>query len=208
MPFSGMTERKKNPTATRARLLQSAGDEFCRYGFQAARLNAIVEHSGITKGSLFHHFNGKDDLALQWLQETLPTMLESQWLQPLEQGADPLDVLKNILREQTRTIENQSAREFYGSPLATLAASITPEDLALQEAMRELQLTWHRAVSEALARGQKERLVHSAIQPSDEAHLIISLSIGLELHVKSHGTTVLPGFLRSALAYLDTLRPA
>jgi hypothetical protein len=51
-------------------------------------------------------------------------------------------------------------------------------------------------------------MVHPAIQPADEAHLIMSLSIGLELHAKSSGYSVVSGFLRSAIAYLDTLRPA
>lgn len=203
-----MTKRKRNPTATRARILESAGEEFCRYGFQAARLNAIVENSGITKGSLFHHFTGKDDLALQWLQETLPTLLNEKWIAPLDQCTDVIETLKSILREQTRSIEAQTTREFSGSPLASLAASITPDDTALRQAMGEIQQSWHRAISEALARGQQQQKVHQAIQASDEAHLIISMSIGLELHAKTHGLTVLAGFLRSAHAYLDTLRPA
>lgn len=203
-----MTQRKRNPIATRARILESAGEEFCRYGFQAARLNAIVENSGITKGSLFHHFAGKDDLALQWLQETLPALLNEKWIVPLATTTDPIDALKGILREQVREIDTQQAREFYGSPLTTLVASISSAEPALHHAMGEIQQFWHRAISEALTLGQKQQQVHHAIQAVDEAHLIISLSMGLELYAKTHGTAVLAGFLRSALAYLGTLRPA
>lgn len=208
MLYSAMATRTKNPAATRARILLSAGEEFRRYGFQAARLNAIVENSGITKGSLFHHFAGKDDLALQWLQETLPPLLDQQWLLPLQTTTEPLHVIKSILREQTRLIEATAAAEFFGSPLATLVTSIAPSDAALHRAMLEMHQQWQRALSEALLRGQQQRMVHSAIQPADEAHLIISLSLGLELHAKSSGLAVIPGFLRSAVAYLDTLRPA
>lgn len=203
-----MASRKKDPTATRARILQSAGEEFCRYGFQAARLNAIVENSGITKGSLFHHFSGKDDLALQWLNETLPVLLETQWITPLEQEKDPLAAMRNILREQTRGIEAQNASDFYGSPLATLAASVTVNEPSLHQALLEVHQVWHQTISNALARGQKAGLVHAAIQPNEEAHLMISLAIGIELHAKTHGPTMLAGLLRSAIAYIDTLRPA
>lgn len=208
MLYSGMATRTKNPAATRARILVSAGEEFCRFGFHAARLNTIVEHSGITKGSLFHHFSGKDDLALQWLQETVPPMLDQQWLSPLQDTTDPIQTIKGILREQTRIMESTAAAEFSGSPLATLVTSIAPSDAALHQAMKDLHQEWHRTLSDALQRGQQNRMVHSAIQPADEAHLIISLSMGLELHAKSSGFTVIPGFLRSAIAYLDTLRPA
>lgn len=203
-----MATRTKNPTATRARILISAGEEFRRFGFQAARLNAIVENSGITKGSLFHHFAGKDDLALQWLQETLPPLLDQQWLSPLKDTSDPIQTIKGLLREQTRVMESTSAADFTGNPLATLITSIAPSDAALHQAMFDLQQQWHRALSEALLRGQQQRMVHSAIQPAEEAHLIMSMSMGLELHAKCSGFAVIPGFLRSAIAYLDTLRPA
>lgn len=203
-----MTQRKKNPVATRARILESAGEEFCQFGFQAARLNAIVENSSITKGSLFHHFSGKDDLALQWLQETLPVLLQAEWIEPLQGSTDPIETIKHILRERVRKIEAESIRQFNGSPLATLAVSVSPAETALHQAMREIHQSWHRAISDALSTGQKQRQVHSAIQSADEAHLILSLAVGLELHAKTNGVGVLAGFLRSAVAYLDTLRPA
>lgn len=203
-----MSLRKKNPTATRARILLSAGEEFRRFGFQAARLNAIVENSGITKGSLFHHFAGKDDLAQQWMKETLPPLLDEQWLSPLRDATDPIQTIKGILREQARVVESTAASEFFGNPLAILIPSIAPSDDTLHQTMLDLQQQWHRSISEALLRGQQNRMVHPAIQPTDEAHLIMSLSIGLELHAKSSGYSVVSGFLRSAIAYLDTLRPA
>jgi hypothetical protein len=135
-------------------------------------------------------------------------LLDQQWLSPLQDTSDPIQTIKGLLREQTRVMESTSAADFTGNPLATLITSIAPSDAALHQAMHDLQQQWHRALSEALLRGQQHRMVHSAIQPAEEAHLIISMSIGLELHAKSSGFAVIPGFLRSAIAYLDTLRPA
>lgn len=203
-----MSTRKKNPIATRALILQHAGEEFCQFGFQAARVNAIVERAQVTKGSLFHHFSHKEDLCLQWLRETIPPLLEQQWLNRLAPSNEPLATLKEIIREQVRVIELMPEREFFGSPLATLGASIAPTDNALRAAIAEIYLTWHTGISEALRDGQKNRKVHSAIQASDEATLIISLSIGIELQARAAGSSICAGFLRSALAYLDTLRPA
>jgi TetR/AcrR family transcriptional regulator, transcriptional repressor for nem operon len=208
MIASVMTQRTKNPIATRARILQSAGEEYGRYGFQAARLNAIVENAGITKGSLFHHFSGKDDLALQWLRETLPPLLDEQWIQPLEAAQDPLLALKEILRKAASGIDAAYAQDRCGNPLATLAASVLPSEAALHQAMADIQQSWHRAVAEALARGQRDRSVHPAIAAAEEAHFILALAMGMELQVKTQGPAILGGLLRSAHAYLDTLRPA
>lgn len=202
-----MSTRKKNPSATRALILLHAGHEFCQFGFQAARVNAIVERAQITKGSLFHHFASKDELCQQWLKETLPPLLDTQWLAPLVHTPDPLATLKDIIREQVRVIETTAAREFYGNPLATLGSSIDPTDLTLKATMAEIIESWQQGISQALRDGQKNRKVHPAIQANDEATLIVALSIGIELQARAVGPTACAGFLRSSLAYLDTLRP-
>lgn len=201
-------KRTKNPTATRAKILQSAHEEFVRYGFQAARLNAIVENAGITKGSVFHHFSGKADLARQWLEETLPPILDECWAAIMESSSDPLASIKSILREQVRRIETTSSDDFHGSPLVTLIASVDQQDAELQSCMLHIQQKWHRMIADALSAGQKNSTVHHAIVPSEEAHLIMSISMGCELQAKIIGYSMLSGYLRSAFAYLDTLRPA
>lgn len=200
-----MEQRKKNPIATRARILQSAGAEYCRMGFQAARLNAIVENAGITKGSLFHHFSGKDDLARQWLQETLPLLLNRHWVTPLEQATNPLDALKQIFHESLAEAHESDPGMHC---VAKLMASIDESDKSLHEASIDIQHTWHRVVSEALLRGQREKLVHAAIVVGEEAHFIIGIAMGASLQSGFWGPGAQTGWLRSADAYLETLRPA
>lgn len=203
-----MSGRIKDPIATRSRIMRSAGEEYCRTGIQAARLNTIVEKSGITKGSLFHHFTGKDDLALQWINETLPEFLQDRWFKRLESAADELDALKEILHESAAAYE-QSFTTGQGTDfMATLLASVAPSDPLLHQAMMEIQQSWHRAVSEALERGKREKRIHAAIVAHDEAHFILSLVLGCELQIKTMGAAATAGWLRSANAYLDTLRPA
>lgn len=177
-------------------------------GIQAARLNTIVEKSGITKGSLFHHFSGKDDLALQWIKETLPNLLQDRWIAPLKKSGDPIETMKEILRESVALFEQASEKSSAINFLATITASVHPSDAVLHQAMMEIQQSWHIAVSEALQRGQREQRVHAAIVPSDEAQLILSMILGCELRFKTMGSQAMPGWLRSAIAYLDTLRPA
>lgn len=203
-----MSNRIKNPIVTRARIMRSAGEEYCRVGLQAARLNTIVEKSGITKGSLFHHFSGKDDLALNWIKETLPPQMEERWINRLEQTKDPIETLKNILRESEQAFEQAPAADEGINFVAALIASVDATNPSLLQIMMEIQTSWHRAVSDALLRGQRDQVVHAAIVASDEAHLILSIVLGCELQIKAMGAAARAGWIRSANAYLDTLRPA
>lgn len=43
-------------------ILRAALAEFATYGFTDASLNRIIEASGISKGSLYYYFDGKEDL--------------------------------------------------------------------------------------------------------------------------------------------------
>jgi len=46
----------------RERLIAAATGEFAAHGYAGARLDAIAERAGVTKGGIYFHFDGKEDL--------------------------------------------------------------------------------------------------------------------------------------------------
>jgi len=48
--------------ATRAALVTAARDLFGEQGFADTSIDEIVTRAGVTKGALYHHFDGKEDL--------------------------------------------------------------------------------------------------------------------------------------------------
>ena len=64
----------------KARILNSAFEEFGKNGFENASTNAIVERAGISKGLLFHYFGSKQslyDALKQFAMEYIITLLEA-----------------------------------------------------------------------------------------------------------------------------------
>jgi AcrR family transcriptional regulator len=55
------TQRDRSKT-TRGELLAAARELFARDGFGATSLDAVVSSCAVTKGALYHHFDGKSDL--------------------------------------------------------------------------------------------------------------------------------------------------
>jgi TetR/AcrR family transcriptional regulator, transcriptional repressor for nem operon len=49
---------------SKAKLLKAAIDVFRAKGYTATRIEDVCEYGGLTKGSFFHHFKSKEDLAL------------------------------------------------------------------------------------------------------------------------------------------------
>src|SRR5215470_1500596 len=84
-----MTETHPAET-TRQRILRTAFEEFYRHGFQAGSLNRIVEEAGLTKGAIFHHFAGKQELGYAVVDEIIWPHFKARWIDPLAQSDDPL----------------------------------------------------------------------------------------------------------------------
>jgi AcrR family transcriptional regulator len=66
---------------TRNMLLDAAKDVFARRGFEGASLEEIAEAAGYTRGAIYKHFEGKEELFLavnkRWNESFLSTFVES-----------------------------------------------------------------------------------------------------------------------------------
>ncbi|MBO1740242.1 TetR/AcrR family transcriptional regulator [Leifsonia sp. TF02-11] len=61
--------RQERAERSRAAILEAAADEFDQHGYAGARLERIVERTGLTKGAVYFHFRSKLDLAKALLEE-------------------------------------------------------------------------------------------------------------------------------------------
>jgi AcrR family transcriptional regulator len=81
----------------RSKLAESAFELFSLQGFKSVNLDAIAAHAGVTKGSLYWHYDSKKEVILaachyyyqHWQEEA-----ESQ----IAAGSDPLDQLERVIR--------------------------------------------------------------------------------------------------------------
>jgi TetR/AcrR family transcriptional repressor of nem operon len=81
------------PRESKSRLLNAALHIIRTKGYTATTVDDICHHAGVTKGSFFHHFRSKDDLALAAIAywETMTGGLFAS--APYHQPQDPLDRL-------------------------------------------------------------------------------------------------------------------
>jgi AcrR family transcriptional regulator len=62
--MTAATRRWAKTDATQQRILDAATEVFAARGFTAATMADIVDHSGASIGSIYHHFGGKRELFL------------------------------------------------------------------------------------------------------------------------------------------------
>jgi TetR/AcrR family transcriptional repressor of nem operon len=78
---------------SKTRLLDATLKVVRAKGYRAARIDDVCAEAGLTKGSFFHHFKGKDDLALAAVEHWDGQTTEFFAVAPYHAPDDPLDRL-------------------------------------------------------------------------------------------------------------------
>ncbi len=163
---------KLAPTQQHA-ILSAALDEFAAHGFHDASLNRVIDAAGISKGSMYYYFDGKEDLFAHVVRvefERLFTALGTVAL-PAEPGPDAFwSAVETYYLDAMATLV---ARPRLAALVRVwLAASDNP---ALQRAQADMEqeiLPW---VERVLAAGQASGAVRTDL-PSG---LLIAVALGM-----------------------------
>ena len=139
--------RRRDPAATRRKLLTAARREFASRGLAGARVDDIAERAGVNKQLVYHYFGDKDALylaVLEWVYEEIRTQerkLNLEGLPPekaikklIESSFDHLAahpdfilLLNDENRGGARHVRGSSKLEAMHSPLVSMVSKILSE---------------------------------------------------------------------------------
>jgi AcrR family transcriptional regulator len=88
-----MNKNVERGQATRAQLVEVATRLFAASGYDATSIEAVLAESGVSRGSLYHHFAGKEALFMAVL-EALGARAGEQLAQEESVAADPVEALR------------------------------------------------------------------------------------------------------------------
>jgi AcrR family transcriptional regulator len=120
-----VTVHETKSERTRRRILDSAAAVFSEQGY-GARLSDIAGRAGMKAGSLYYHFDSREDL----VDEVLRLGIEGSWDQVaaavgrLPSSVTPLDRVAAAIRAHTLSIVGRSA---YASAQARIVGQLPPE---------------------------------------------------------------------------------
>jgi len=168
----------RTPDLTRKKILEAAFWEFYKNGFQGGSLNAIVEAAGTTKGALFHHFSGKQELGYAVVDEMIGPILEQRWLAPLADSKDPIAEIKRVFRSYTKE-DTGSGNHVRGCPLNNLAQEMSPLDEGFRKRIDGLYGLWRPRYADALGSGIEAGTVRKDVVPRKVASLLVASQMGI-----------------------------
>ena len=193
--------------STRRKILTVAFAEFYKNGFQGGSLNHIVEMSGATKGALFHHFAGKQELGYAVVDEIIEPILKERWINSIAGSTNPIADLKKAFRQFVKQ-DIESGSWVQGCPLNNLAQEMSPLDEGFRKRIDKLYAMWRTRIAAALTEGIKAGKVRKDIAPRNVAALVVAAQMGVWGTGKSSQSKELMVQAGEALCdYLDSLKP-
>ncbi len=167
----------RNPDQTRRRILDAAFVEMYRNGFQGMRLDDVTAASELTKGALYHHFPNKQALGYAVVEEIIRPMMESIWVQPLQQASDPLQGLLDVIEHLPEAKPAEMMIQ-YGCPLNNLAQEMSPLDEGFRQRLDQVFNIWHQVISDALQQARGQGIIRQDVDCEDTATFVMAAMEG------------------------------
>lgn len=148
-----------NPKQTRSRIVAASWELFYENGYDNTTVDDILARAGVSKGSFYHHFRGKDALL-----SSLSTLFDEKYeelIAHMDPGLSTFDQLIYLNHELLFMIENSVPMELLAQLLSTQL--VTNSEKCLMDQSRY----YFRMLRRLFSEGQRSGELRSDISVSD-----------------------------------------
>jgi len=187
-------------TTARERLTEAMAALLWERGYAATSPNEVLARAGVGQGSMYHHFAGKHELAVEAFRSAIEALLvESRTLQGEGSPVDRIEAYLSRPRPGTK-----------GCPVGRMTQDpqvvADPELLGLVEgAFDTVAERWAGAIADAIAAGE----LPAALVPADLALTLSAVVQGGYVLARAHGSQEpMDAAVRGIVALIEAARAA
>lgn len=162
------------PNDTRHRLLEAATRLIWESSYGSASVDAICQRAGVNKGSFYHFFPSKSDLAVAALEAEWESR-KPAWDACFSPLVPPLDRFRRLHAESVAEQERLAAATgcVVGCPLFSLGSEIGTQNEPIRQKIDDLLDRHLRYLESAIADAHSRQLIH-APDPAAKARIVLS----------------------------------
>jgi len=137
---------------TKQRLLDTARELFYARSYEDVGVQEICQQSGVKKGSFYHFFPSKRDLAVAMLDESWNVFRETILRAAFATDIPPLDRLQRLLDMQYQhhvEVRNKTGQVF-GCPFGNLAGEMSTRDEVIRQRLKDILTDFQAPIKDAL----------------------------------------------------------
>jgi len=154
--------RRHTREAYREAILEAAKALLSRVGFADATMSALADEAGVSVGTLYNYFESRDDVIQRLIEHETEQLI--QCANALDPARDPLERLRQMLRNELRYVEERGAL----MAMAMQAGVVDPVRSTDTEMQAATQVSRTRILSlhqELLAEAGAQGLIRPELSP-------------------------------------------
>jgi AcrR family transcriptional regulator len=148
-------------TTRRGEILAEAAALFARHGIARTTVREIADAVGILSGSLYHHFESKEEMVGEIISSYLDD-LHARYRVVADRNTDPLDCLKELIRTSFQSLEsNAHACEIYQNDYNYITQ--LPQFGSLKRVSQNTQRIWLDTLAAGVEQGEFRKDVDAVV---------------------------------------------
>ena len=189
---------------TKEKLLDAAQRLMLAKGFAATSVEEICDKAGLTKGSLFHYFDSKEELGKATLERFCQTMQGHMREASFHKEPDPRKRLYAYLDFMIATSKDPSMPN--SCLLGNFSQELSETHPAIRSCCAEQFHTWSKALKQDLDAARAKYLRRSSLDTGSLAEHVIAVMEGSLILAKAkQDRRVIERSLRHLKRYLESL---
>ncbi len=166
------TKKRRSREETRQKLLESALQVFARNGYERATVDEIVREAGFSKGAFYVHFETKEDLFWEMLEERISAQQDM--------FRQTLDGSQSVAENERRILEqafNMDAHPLGPAVILEFTAH-GMRNKKVRDQLAKMYERWHSFVRETLEAGRELGIVRKDVDVKLLASTMMALFEG------------------------------
>jgi TetR/AcrR family transcriptional regulator, cholesterol catabolism regulator len=148
---------------SRQEILRTAARLFQQRGYDATSMNDVAGALKLSKGGLYHHFQGKDEILFEIMNHAME-ITEQRVLAPVRAIADPVERLRSLIQRHIEVVLSPRDRE-----ITVMLHENHPLPPGLRKRINQRKKEYVHFVENLIAEVQKDFQKEKHLSPGSQA---------------------------------------
>jgi AcrR family transcriptional regulator len=177
MEVEKMVSRQERKEASIRKFLEAAEDLLLERGYEGTTIQAILDHTGLSKGAFYHYFASKDQLFWELAQVKANKIREEFWNSVSTNGG-LLEPTQVMIRNTLAFSMDPVIKIIYSHYL-----SIASHNQEAARRIRDFHELWRTLAEESIGAAKKAGLVPQDLDVQQVSVLVLAVTMGLGLQM-------------------------
>ncbi|WP_299251319.1 TetR/AcrR family transcriptional regulator [uncultured Lacinutrix sp.] len=190
---------------TKQLIIDKAFNLFYQNGFKTTSIDKIMKETTLSKGAFYHHYKSKKELGLEVISLKVEKRVVNGMIAPLKQPGNAYQIIKDVFTNRLKEFSINEKQQ--GCPMNNLINEIGNNEIAYQNALKNIIELWKTALVQIIERGKQEHTIKEEVSSQAVATYLISAFEGIRGIRKLYtNDTVLDEYITGLTFYLNQIK--